>query len=232
MSCLTPASAAAAVTAAARISQQLMAHNADAGYHAVVCTTTRATRAGNHAEFASIMKPIEVPNASNSRRSRGGFGRWLLLLLVLIIGGAFLWTWLTLSWAYAEGERAGVLQKFVRRGWLCKTQEGEIALYYGGGQYLGPGSSPQLWDFSVRDKSVAAQLTSAVGHRVQLHYTEHPGVPTECFADTRYFVDHVTITDEEPAANGAAAAGGAGGVPPAGTPTQAPPPPPAASAAH
>ena len=64
---------------------------------------------------------------------------------------------------------------------------------------LGPGTSPQLWDFSVRDSSVAAQLTSAVGHRVQLHYTEHPGIPTGCFADTRFFVDRVTIEDNEPA---------------------------------
>ena len=104
-----------------------------------------------------------------------------------MVVGAGLWTWLTLAWAYAEGERAGVLQKFVRRGWLCKTQEGEIALYYGGGQYMGPGSSQQLWDFSVRDKGVADQLAKAVGHRVQLHYTEHPGIPTACFADTRFF---------------------------------------------
>ncbi len=164
------------------------------------------------------MTSIEVPNSSR-RRSRGGFGRWLLLLLLLILGGGALWTWLTLSWAYAEGERAGVLQKFERRGTLCKTQEGEIALYYGGGQYLGPGTSPQLWDFSVRDKSVAAQLTAAVGHRVQLHYTEHPGVPTQCFADTRYFVDRVTITDNEPAAGapppGAAPQTAPGAVPPA-----------------
>jgi hypothetical protein len=90
-----------------------------------------------------------------------------------------------------------VLQKFVRRGWVCKTYEGEVALYYGGGQYLGPGISPQLWDFSVRDKAVAEQLNKAVGHRVQLHYTEHPGIPTNCFADTRYFVDKVTVADNE-----------------------------------
>jgi hypothetical protein len=126
-----------------------------------------------------------------------------MILLLLIIVGAGLWTWLTLAWAYAEGERAGVLQKFVRRGWVCKTQEGEIALYYGGGQYMGAGISPQLWDFSVRDKSVAAQLSQAVGHRVQLHYTEHPGIPTPCFGETRYFVDHLTITD-----NGTGAAPG------------------------
>src|ERR1700730_4511611 len=104
------------------------------------------------------MTRIEVPNSTARRRSTGRFGRWLLILLLALIIGSARWTWLTLAWAYAEGERAGVLQKFVRRGWICKTQEGEIALYYGGGQYLGPGTSPQLWDFSVRDKAVAESL--------------------------------------------------------------------------
>jgi hypothetical protein len=41
-------------------------------------------------------------------------------------------------------------------------------------------------------------LSKAVGHRVQLHYTEHPGIPTNCFADTRFLVDRVTVTDNEP----------------------------------
>jgi hypothetical protein len=160
------------------------------------------------------MTRIDVPNTT-ARRS-GGFGRWVLILLLLLAAGSCLWTWLTLSWAYAEGERAGVLQKFVRRGWVCKTHEGEIALYYGGGQYLGPASSRQFWDFSVRDKSVAEQLTKAVGHRVQLHYSEHPGVPTSCFGETKYFVDRVTVTDGEP------------GAPPAAAPLPVPSPPPAA----
>jgi hypothetical protein len=144
------------------------------------------------------MTRIEVPNSAGRRRSSGRFGRWLMILLLVLIVGSGLWTWLTLAWAYAEGERAGVLQKFVRRGWVCKTQEGEIALFYGGGQYMGAGISPQLWDFSVRDKSVSAQLSQAVGHRVQLHYTEHPGIPTPCFGETRFFVDKVTITDNVP----------------------------------
>ena len=146
------------------------------------------------------MTRIEVPNSTGRRRSTGRLGRWLMILLLVVVAGSALWTWLTLAWAYAEGERAGVLQKFVRRGWICKTREGEIALYYGGGQYLGAGGSPQLWDFSVRDKTVADQLNKAVGHRVQLHYTEHPGIPTPCFAETRFFVDRVTVTDTEPGA--------------------------------
>jgi hypothetical protein len=144
------------------------------------------------------MTRIEVPSSAGRRRPTGRFGRWAMILLLLIIIGTGLWTWLTLAWAYAEGERAGVLQKFVRRGWVCKTREGEIALYYGGGQYMGAGISPQLWDFSVRDSAVAADLSKAVGHRVQLHYTEHPGIPTSCFAETRFLVDRVTVTDNAP----------------------------------
>jgi len=179
------------------------------------------------------MTRIEVPNSTGRRRSTGRLGRWIVILLLLLVVGTGLWTWLTLAWAYAEGERAGVLQKFVRRGWICKTQEGEIALYYGGGQYMGAGISPQLWDFSVRDSAVAADLSKAVGHRVQLHYTEHPGIPTSCFAETRYLVDRVTVTDNAPANQAPAGpAPGASGGPagpnmpgaPSSTPVQGPTP--------
>src|SRR5580698_5099615 len=173
------------------------------------------------------MTRIEVPNSSGRRRSGGGLGRWVVILLLLIVIGTGLWTWLTLAWAYAEGERAGVLQKFVRRGWICKTQEGEIALYYGGGQYMGAGISPQLWDFSVRDPGVAADLSKAVGHRVQLHFTEHPGVPTSCFAETRFFVDKVTVTD----ANGETPPPNRPATLPDVNSSAAPPPPPAAASA-
>jgi hypothetical protein len=143
------------------------------------------------------MTKTEGPKTVEPRRA-SRFKRWLIILLLLVAIGSGLWTWLTLTWAYADGNRAGVLQKFVRRGWLCKTQEGEIALYYAGGQYMGPASTRQFWDFSVRDKAVAEQLSNAVGHRVQLHYTEHPGIPTSCFGDTRYFVDRVVVSDNEP----------------------------------
>jgi hypothetical protein len=117
-----------------------------------------------------------------------------MILLLLVLVGVGLWTWLTISWAYSDGERAGVLQKFSRRGWICKTYEGELA------QFVIAGVSPQIWEFSARDPAIGAQLTKAVGHKVQLHYTEHAGIPTSCFADTRYFVDRVTVVGEVPGA--------------------------------
>jgi hypothetical protein len=171
------------------------------------------------------MTRIDVPNLSSRRRSPGRGFRVLVMLIVAVVAGISLWTWLTLSWAYSDGERAGVLQKFSRKGWVCKTQEGEIA------QYLVAGISPQMWLFSVRDKTVAAQLDKAVGHRVQLHYTEHPGVPTSCFADTRYFVDRVLVTDIEPASQVPQPPGGPSQALPDVRPgaTLPPPPPPAST---
>lgn len=141
------------------------------------------------------MSPVDYTKSSRPRSGRGM--RYALVFLMVVIAGAALWTWLTLAWAYSDGTRAGVLQKFSHRGWICKTQEGELA------QYVVAGVSPQIWQFSVRDPAVGAQLEKMVGARVQLHYTEHPGVPTACFADTRYFVDHLTVIDAGP---GAAAA--------------------------
>ena len=120
------------------------------------------------------------------RRGRR-FGRILLIVLVLAVLIVSLWTWFSLSWAYSEGERAGVLQKFSSKGWVCKTYEGELALYVVGGV------APQIWYFSTRDKEVAKQLSSAVGEQVRLHYTEHRGVPTSCFAETPYYAESFTI---------------------------------------
>jgi hypothetical protein len=107
-----------------------------------------------------------------------------VVLLVVVAAG---WTWLTLSWAYSVGERAGVLQKFSKKGWICKTYEGEVA------QYVVGGVAPQIWYFSVRDEAVAERLFKVVGQNVQLRYREHRGIPSSCFGDTPYFAESFTI---------------------------------------
>ena len=120
------------------------------------------------------------------RKRRGRFGRIFGILLLLVVVIAAGWTWFSLSWSYSEGERAGVLQKFSKKGWVCKTYEGELALYVVGGV------APQIWYFSTRDEKVAQQLSAAVGDHIRLHYTEHRGVPTACFAETPYFAESFT----------------------------------------
>jgi hypothetical protein len=115
--------------------------------------------------------------------------RWPLLLGLLIIPLVLftLYVGLAFSWSYSEGERAGILQKFSRRGWVCKTYEGELAMS------VVPGVAPTIWEFSVRDERVVPRLSAAIGRRVVLHYAEHRGVPTNCFGHTDYFVDSVAI---------------------------------------
>lgn len=123
--------------------------------------------------------------------SRRGLKRKTKLVLVGILLAPIalfvLYTWMTLTWSYSEGERAGILQKFSQKGWICKTYEGELAMT------SVPGVMPIIWDFSVRDDAVAQQMRDAIGKHVALHYTEHRGVPGTCFGETNYFVDSVTV---------------------------------------
>lgn len=114
--------------------------------------------------------------------------RWPYVLLVIVLGFVG-YTWASLSWSYADGERVGILQKFSRKGWLCKTYEGELALY------VISGVTPQIWYYTVRDAAVATRMNGSLGQRVRLHYTEHRGIPSSCFGDTGYFVDSVEPVD-------------------------------------
>ena len=114
----------------------------------------------------------------------------LVILGVLIVPIVLfaLYTWFTLSWSYSEGERAGYLQKFSKKGWLCKTWEGEILLS------SMPGAIPERFEFSVRDDQIAKDLMAATGKRVILSYAQHKGVPSSCFGETEHFIEKVVIS--------------------------------------
>jgi hypothetical protein len=126
-----------------------------------------------------------VPTATPPRRRRGKLGL-LSVLTVILLGGLFaLYVWATLHINYSDGERAGYVQKFSRKGWVCKTWEGELAMVNL------PGTLPQIFNFSVRDPAVAAQINKSLGSRVRLHYDQHKGVPSDCFGESEYFVTQV-----------------------------------------
>src|SRR5205085_12130830 len=113
----------------------------------------------------------------------------LLGLLVLVAGGLAGFAWLTLHWAYSDGERAGYVQKLSRKGWLCKTWEGEMAMV------TMPGTVSEMFAFPVPDGAVAAKIKAIVGKRMALHYEQHRWVPTSCFGDTEYFVTAVRMVE-------------------------------------
>lgn len=134
-----------------------------------------------------MAETIQPSAATPPARRRGRLG--LMLVLLLVAAGLLfaLYVWIALSFDYSEGERAGYVQKFSRKGWVCKTWEGELAMVNL------PGAMPELFRFTVRDDAVAQRLNESMGKRVRLHYEQHMGIPTTCFGETDYFV-----TDVEP----------------------------------
>jgi hypothetical protein len=123
-------------------------------------------------------------------RATGGAARWIILVLLLAAAVPAAYVWATLSWSFSEGERVGYLQKFSRRGWVCKTWEGEIAMV------TMPGAIPEKFYFSTRTDEVAAKLNGALGKRVGIVYQQHVGLPTSCFGETEYFVTDVKSIQE------------------------------------
>jgi hypothetical protein len=110
------------------------------------------------------------------------------LLSILVATAGF--TCCALHWTYSDGQRAGYVQKLARKGWLCKTWEGEMSLV------TVPGTVADKFRFSVRDDAVANRLIASAGERVALHYEQHKLIPSSCFDETDYFVtDARRITD-------------------------------------
>ncbi|HET6282898.1 MAG TPA: hypothetical protein VFH73_18195 [Polyangia bacterium] len=119
--------------------------------------------------------------------------RWKLLLLavVLVGGGLFsLYTMAVMAFSYSKGDRVGYIQKLSKKGWLCRTWEGELAITQI------PGAPPVVFDFSIRSDAVAAELAKAEGKRVSLTYEQKVGVPTTCFGETPYFVTGVRVVTQ------------------------------------
>jgi hypothetical protein len=126
------------------------------------------------------------PAVAKPARKRRRWGLWLFLVLVVLpIGLLALWTWGTLNYSYSSGERAGYVQKIAKKGWVCKTWEGEMAI-----TNL-PGTAPQLFLFTVPSDAVAQKILDASGKRVALTYQQHLGVPTSCFGETEFYITGV-----------------------------------------
>jgi hypothetical protein len=114
---------------------------------------------------------------------------WIPTVLILIVVTPILifvlWAAITLNYSYSKGTRAGILQKVSKRGWLCKTWEGELQMT------AIPGAAPEKFIFSARSDSIAAVLSQMSGQHVVLTYEQHKGVPGSCFGDTEYFITDV-----------------------------------------
>jgi len=135
-------------------------------------------------EIPDAPEPPPPPAPVKKKRNKVLIVLLALLLIPAII--VALWIWVTLGYTYAVGERAGYVQKISKKGWLCKTWEGELAM-----ANL-PGTMPQIFSFTVRNDSIAHVIEQNAGKQVSLTYEQHRGVPSACFGETEYFVTRVS----------------------------------------
>src|SRR5882762_4675787 len=110
----------------------------------------------------------------------------IVLIPVVLVA---LYIWLALTWTYSTGERAGYVQKFSKKGWVCKTWEGELAMV------ALPGTMSEKFYFTVRTDSIAARINESLGKRVAVTYRQHVGVPTTCFGETGYWVTDAKVIE-------------------------------------
>ena len=139
--------------------------------------------------FDLIPEPKLTTPLAASNIAKFRWGRWALMLLLVMVSLFALYVAAVLSWSYSQGERAGYVQKFSQKGWVCKTWEGELAMV------SMPGTLSEKFLFTVRDASVADKVNKSMGKRVSLVYEEHVGIPTNCFGDTPYFVSDVRLVE-------------------------------------
>ncbi len=102
-----------------------------------------------------------------------------------------LWIFASLNYTYSSGERAGFLQKLSKRGWLCKTWEGELQLT------AIPGAAPEKFYFTVRSDSIADVMNKMAGKQIVLTYQQHKGLPGSCFGDTEYFITGARLVNAQ-----------------------------------
>jgi len=129
-------------------------------------------------------------DATTSRRWRSRLLHWVAYGLLGAIVAIGIFTWAALNVAYSKGERVGYVQRLSRKGWICKTWEGELAVA------TVPGVAPDKFYFSVRSDPIASQVNTTLGKRVRVIYAQHKFLPTSCFGDTEFFVAEAQPVDD------------------------------------
>ncbi len=118
------------------------------------------------------------------------FLNWLILVIFIVLAALVYWKYF---FTYSEGYRAGLLQKFSRKGVVFKTYEGEMILSSVRSNRDIAIASEKFF-FSVKTEGVANKLNQLQGEYIVVHYREKNGV-LPWVGETRYLVDSVKIVD-------------------------------------
>ena len=91
--------------------------------------------------------------------------KYLLIVAALLLLIGLSASYITLCADYSDGYRAGTIVKFSSKGYLFKTNEGQLQL----------GVSPEIWNFTAENNpDVLKEIEEATekGYRVKVFYHE------------------------------------------------------------
>ncbi len=130
----------------------------------------------------------EKPIAQIKRKLKKFFYYFIAFFFITV---AFLIYW-QYFFTYSEGYRAGLLQKFSKKGNIFKTYEGEMILSSVQSS-KNVALASEKFIFSVTSKNISAQLDSLQGKDVVVHYSEKKrALPWR--GDSPYIVDSVRLS--------------------------------------
>lgn len=114
--------------------------------------------------------------------------RWLLTFVLIFIGAFIYWKYF---YTYSEGYRAGLLQKFSRKGTFFKTYEGEMILS-SVSSTSNVAIASEKFLFSVINKDLITQFDTLQGNDVIVHYIQKNGA-VFWRGDSKYLVDSIRL---------------------------------------
>jgi hypothetical protein len=137
-------------------------------------------------ETPELTAQPSVTKWSKAKRKMKKIFYWILFIVLLLIG---VFIYMKYFYTYSEGYRAGLLQKFSRKGTVFKTYEGELILSSVSGRSDVVIASEKFF-FSVTDKSLATSMDTLQGRTVIIHYKQK-NAALIWKGDTPYYVDSV-----------------------------------------
>jgi hypothetical protein len=131
---------------------------------------------------------------NSAKQSTAKFIRTIFKVVITLIVLGFVFTYIATQFPYSEGDRAGVVSKLSRKGYIIKTSEGELNV---GAQGQVGNMSNNLWAFTVDggNSKLVKEIEDAMttGKRVKLHY-EQRYLKFFWMGDTEYFITKVEAT--------------------------------------
>lgn len=128
------------------------------------------------------------PKWNNFKKKAKRILLYFTLVALLVISLFIYWGYF---YTYSDGYRAGLLQKFSRKGNIFKTYEGEMILSSISSNKNVPIASEKFF-FSVANKKLASIMDTIQGQMVIIHYKQKNGTLI-WRGESTYLVDSVKV---------------------------------------